>query len=134
LLDVFEPLLTGLLIPPAVAQEVAPTINLPTWCSVRPLAAAIPESIRRERLGPGETEAIALSIELRHRSLLLDELRGRRIAASLGMPVIGTAGLLVRAKREGLVGTIRPHLEALLKTGFYVSRSVIELALHDAGE
>jgi predicted nucleic acid-binding protein len=134
LLETMAPLLDGLLIPPAVAHEIAPTVRVPAWCSVRGLAQEIPESVRREGLGHGETEAIALSIESDRCPLILDERRARRLAISLGLPIVGTAGLLVRAKREGLLDVVRPHLEALIETGFFVSPNVVERALRQAGE
>jgi uncharacterized protein len=134
LLATLEPLFVSLVIPPAVAREIAPTVRMPTWCSVQSLTNRLPESVARERLGRGESEAIALSIELDRRALLLDERRARRLALSLDLPVVGTAGLLVRAKGEGLLDAIRPHLDALMETGFFVSPTVVEFALRQAGE
>lgn len=55
----------------------------------------------RERLDPGEAEAIVLAIERRADVLLVDERRGRRIATAEGLTVTGLLGVVVRAKEAG---------------------------------
>src|SRR4051812_10798964 len=54
-------------------------------------------------LDPGETQAIALAIELRADLVLMDERKGTRAANHLGLPTIGVFGVLLQAKRAGLI-------------------------------
>jgi hypothetical protein len=59
-------------------------------------------------IGPGENEVISLGLELSALRLIVDERPARRLAASLGLAVIGTIGLLLAAKDRGLLAKIRP--------------------------
>ncbi len=65
---------------------------------------------------------------------MLDERRGRRFARSLNLPVVGSVGILVRAKQAGLVSAVRPLLDALLHHGFFLSEAVYRRILEQAGE
>ena len=62
----------------------------------------------------------------------LDDLRARQLAEALGLTVAGTFGLLLRAKRAGLVPTVRPLVDAAIAQGFHLGpdlyRDVLELA------
>jgi predicted nucleic acid-binding protein len=49
--------------------------------------------------------------------VVLDDEAARRLAIALGLPVIGTLGILVLAKQEGIVATVRPLVEALAEVG-----------------
>ena len=86
-------------------------------------------------LDRGEAETIALALELGAGLVLLDEREGRHIAQRFGLHVIGVVGLLLEAKLNGAIGTVRPHLDALRQTaGFYLSASLYQHALELAGE
>ncbi|MEZ4570028.1 MAG: hypothetical protein R2849_06820 [Thermomicrobiales bacterium] len=68
------------------------------------------------QLDHGESEAIALAYgHSRSIPLIVDERRARRIARSLGLQIIGSAGLLLLAKQHGLItGVIRSRDECFL--------------------
>ena len=55
------------------------------------------------RLDAGEAATVAVALE-RQAGLIVDERRARRIAARMGVPVVGTIGVLLMAWRQGLVG------------------------------
>jgi len=82
----------------------------------------------------GEAQAIALAQTTLSCIILLDDARARKIAARLGLKQIGTIGLLLRAKRMGLIEKIKPHIEALIQNGIYIRRQLIDAVLHEAGE
>jgi hypothetical protein len=65
---------------------------------------------------------------------LLDDARARKIAQRLNIKQIGTIGLLLRAKRQGLVETIKPNISALVENGIYIRRELIDAVLSEAGE
>jgi len=88
----------------------------------------------RAGLGAGEREAIALALALQASRILLDDQPARRLAFSLGMPVVGTLGLLLAAKRRALLPTVRPTLDALVNAGFRAAPELYEQILRDAGE
>lgn len=87
----------------------------------------------RQKLDPGESEAIVLAMEL-DAVLLLDEKRGRRRVAALGIPRVGLGGLLVRTKGLGLIGEVRPILMDIVGAGYHLADSVIRDILRLAGE
>ncbi len=133
-LRLLQGLFGAVVIPPAVAREVAPGVALPGWVRIQALQQPVAGEILRTSLGAGESEAISLAQELRADWLLLDELPGRRLAQGLGLHVAGTLGLLSRAKERGLLVAIRPHVEALVRGGFYATPVLIDRVLRDAGE
>ena len=65
----------------------------------------------------------------------MDELRARRIAErAYGLRVKGSAGVLVAAKRAGLIRAVRPLLESMVEQGYFLSHRLIERASNEAGE
>lgn len=86
-------------------------------------------------LQPGETEALALAVELADALLLVDDAQGRRAARALGINYTGTLGVLLRAKAEGKLAALRPALDLMQKrTTFWLSEEVHRAALAQAGE
>jgi len=86
-------------------------------------------------LQPGETEALALALEIPGSLLLVDDAQGRKAAAALGIAYTGTLGVLLRAKAEGKIPALRPVLGLLAaRTTFWLSPVVESAALKQAGE
>ncbi len=89
----------------------------------------------RRNLDPGESASIALALKLSADLILIDEQDGRHEAKRHGLETTGVIGVLLLAKRRGLVGSIRPLLSALRsRAGFWISQTFCERALRDAGE
>ncbi|MDA0838258.1 MAG: DUF3368 domain-containing protein [Planctomycetota bacterium] len=88
-----------------------------------------------ESLDAGEAEALALAEEIKASAVLIDEAAGRASAVQNGLPVIGTLGILLRAKERGLIDAIRPLLDSLQKDlGFFIGASLRDFILQQAGE
>jgi predicted nucleic acid-binding protein len=81
----------------------------------------------------GEAEAIALAVE-RNWKIVLDDRRARDLAQRMGLKMIGTVGILVRAKRSGLLPWISPLLNELTDKGFHLSEDLKREALRLVGE
>lgn len=84
-------------------------------------------------LDPGEAGAIAAALALQAR-VLMDDRAGRKVANDLGLRIVGTLGVLVRAKQLGRLALIRPLVEQLVASGYFLSMSVVAEALAAAGE
>lgn len=82
----------------------------------------------------GEAAALALVTDHRHALLLIDDRRGRQVAAANGLRHIGTLGLLLRAKRHLLLDRIAPELEALRRPGLFMDTRTCREVLLAAGE
>ena len=77
-------------------------------------------------LGRGEREVIAAALSLSAETVIVDDLAGRRAAESFGLRVIGTVGVLVRARRAGMIDNVGPMLDYLVARGFYLAPALIE--------
>ncbi len=133
-------------IPDAVYREVADWPNpgsLPGWNpSLRPMRrdddVPVPPEVLRHALDPGESMVLALALSLRATGndleVVLDEKRGRRAAHSLGLRLVGTAGLLIVAKDEGRIERITPLLEQLEQAGMYLGDALRTAILEVADE
>lgn len=81
----------------------------------------------------GECAAISRALEI-GAALLVDERAARAQAAAMGLAVTGTLGVLVRARRRGLVGPLAPLIATLRASGQRLSHQVVAQALADVGE
>ena len=93
----------------------------------------LPAVLANVQLDAGERSALGLALA-RRADVLVDERHGRAVAVSIGLAVIGTLGLLVRARQLGMVGPVRPLVDALLAGGYYLARPLVEQALAVLGE
>jgi predicted nucleic acid-binding protein len=117
-----------------VANEVEPSVpRLPDWIHVEPEPTPYPFSLGRG-LDPGEASAIALAISISAATVLIDDLAARLRAERLGLHVVGSLGIAIRAKRFGIVPSARVVIDELILSGLYVSTSLYERALTLAGE
>jgi len=78
-------------------------------------------------LGKGENEAINMCLEVNDPLLLIDEKKGRNIAKSLKIDILGTLGILTLAKKRGFkqYQQVLDNLDLLVRSGFYLSSDVI---------
>lgn len=81
----------------------------------------------------GEASAIAVAIELSC-GVLMDDKAGRRMAKNLGVPAIGTVGVLVLAKQKQLISAVKPLLDQLTLSGYFLGDDLIASTLLTAGE
>lgn len=141
-LELLPRLFFKILIPPEAWNEVtvrghglpgAYEVSQATWLTIQ---APDPQLVRPLSIlvDGGEAEAIALAQTTAGCTILLDDARARRIAERLNISQIGTIGLLLRAKRQGLLHHIKPHIDALVENGIYIRRELIDAVLKKAGE
>lgn len=83
----------------------------------------------RKVLDSGEASPIAFALGAENSLLIIDEVKGRKIATENGLEIIGTLGLLLLAKKSGLVEDLEQVLKDLNKNGFRVSKKLIDILL-----
>ncbi|MGD9892736.1 MAG: DUF3368 domain-containing protein [Dehalococcoidia bacterium] len=121
-------------IPSAVADETARSVPASPWLNIRPLNDPVNEHVARAGLGRGESEALSLALELNRTTVILDERAARRLAGELGVPVTGTLGTLLEARRRYVIASLRPHLQALIDVRFYLTPNLVRELLAEVGE
>jgi predicted nucleic acid-binding protein len=135
--DLLQLIAARIIVPDTVAAEISargendPTVRClrsVSWLNIA-RTDSVPASILSWGLGAGESAVLALALFQPGRSALLDDLAGRRCAAALSIPVKGTLGIILHAKRKGLIAAARPVLEDLVRGGMYLSRPVLDSAL-----
>jgi hypothetical protein len=108
---------------------------LPAWLRVQALQNSAKANFYARSVDRGEAEAIALAEELHADHLLIDERKGRRLAQQHGVPVVGLLGVVLLAKRAGLISSAGAFLEELDdKAGIYLSGELKAAALKTVGE
>jgi len=66
----------------------------------------------------GEASAFALALEFENSTLIIDDLKGRKVAERLGLRYSGSFGLILKAKQIGVIESIRPILDKIKETDF----------------
>lgn len=119
-------------IPPAVKDEVS--IIDEDWIRVGTVNK--PEIVQGLRyiLDSGESEAIALALELPDTLLITDDRKARKMANEFGLRITGTIGVLIHAWRSGLVPDAEKELERLSQTGFHMTPELRREALRLMGQ
>ena len=88
----------------------------------------------RARLGRGESEAIVLAKELGADFVVIDDAAARRVAEAGGQPVVGLPGWLIYLKQRAVVASVKPLLDEMLASGFYLDEQRYQSILRRAGE
>lgn len=129
-------LFSRVVIPPAVRDELVRTHpRLPDWLEVLPLSDQSRAVRFMEVLDAGEAAAIALAGELSADRLLIDERKGRRIAKAEGLEVIGLVGVVLLARRKGLIASARQVMSRLTtEAKVWLSPELVDAALASVGE
>ncbi len=85
-------------------------------------------------LDKGEAAVIQLAINEGIGTVCIDETVGRRLARLCGLQVTGSIGLLLRAKREGRLASMRQTVDQMRTRGIWLSDAVVAFALRESGE
>jgi predicted nucleic acid-binding protein len=143
-LHLLQQLYGTVLIPEAVYQELtdpdfpvagAKEVQTFTWIQIRAIEDRTMLKALSSELDPGEAEAIVLALEMKAEQVLIDERRGRMIAARLNLHYTGILGVLVEAKSQGFISTVKPLLDDLInKAGFWVTEPLYKSVLRLVNE
>jgi len=140
-LELLHAVANKLWVPQPVAEEIlqrgakditAKAIDEVAWLIIK-AAPGIPTDILEWRLGAGESATLALAAA-HGIEAIVDDLAGRKCAASLKIPVRGTLGIVLAAKQHRVIPQARPVIDDMMRAGLYLSRKVLEEALRRVGE
>ena len=113
------------------AAELSDAIKV-GWVTVvdaSPDAEAFPD------LHDGESSTLVVARDhTGPRLVVMDERLGRSHAEELGLPVVGVAGILIDARKQGLVGAVKPLLDRLEWGGFRLAPDIVRIVQQQAGE
>lgn len=140
-LDLFRQVTGAIVIPQEVEKELyghrrtdVPALNRSNWIKVRKVKSQADVELLLPSLDQGEAEVIVLSKELGAGLIIIDELTARKVAIMMGLPVIGAAGLLMHAKRTGLIKEVKPLLDDMILKGIRYKESFYREILKSIGE
>lgn len=108
--------------------------DLPKWIEVSTDYDEKQVQILELELDKGEASAIALALQNPASRIILDESKGRAVAKRLGLKVIGTLGIIIKAKDDKLIDSGKRILEKLEKHGFWLSEGLKRQLLERLGE
>ena len=142
-LEILRTLYTEITIPEAVFAEVTKkedsacqiVKNSLDWIRVERILSPSDKKMYQAKLHDGEVEVMILAQEgVRADLVVLDDNAAKKTAKYLGLTVTGTLGILLKAKKVGMIPMIAPVLEEIKKNGFYISEAVEQMVLREAGE
>ncbi len=131
-LDLLHRLYRTVIVTDVIAAEYGEP--LPEWMEVRRVANIAYQRLLEASLDAGEASAIALAIETGDVLLVVDDLKARREAARLNIPMTGTLGILFKAKENGIIPEIAPLIAAMEQAGFRVAPAIVDELLRKSRE
>ena len=117
---------------PEIVAEFGET--LPEWVEIVEVRDKYRQTILGLQIDKGESSAIALALETPNSVVILDDYKARRIAERLGITLTGTIGVIIKAKLNRVIPSIKPLLEKIKRTDFRLSDEIETQALKEAGE
>jgi len=123
-LDLFRQITGEITIPQEVSKELyehgrtdVPALNCNSWIKTRKVKSHADVELLLPSLDKGEAEVIVLSKEQGAALVIIDELTARKVTIMMGLPVIGAVGLLIHAKKTGLIKEVKPLLDDMIRHG-----------------
>lgn len=117
---------------PEIAAEYGK--RLPDWVHVLPVKNRELLYDYAETVDIGEASAMALAAEIKADLLILDDAQGRKFAHKLELNITGMVGVILEAKRSGVIPAVRIYLDRIRQTNFRLSEWLFAQIIKDAGE
>lgn len=108
--------------------------SLPEWIIVEDVKDKQFQKYLENQVDIGEASAMALAKETTDSLLILDDLKGRKIAQNLNLVFTGTLGIISKAKEAGHCDVIKPIIQKILQTNFRISQGIVNTLLLRYGE
>ena len=131
-LDLLQKLYQSITTTVEVANEFG--LPLPAWIVVNQPHDKYYYKFLETLVDKGEASAIALAVETENSLLIIDDLKARKTAEKIGLNIIGILGVIVDAKNQGVINSVKPILEKIKQTNFRISNNLEAIILTKAGE
>jgi predicted nucleic acid-binding protein len=132
ILHILHQLFETVLTTPEIAMEYGH--SLPEWIVILAVKDKSFQKNLELLVDFGEASAIALAHEIDNKYIITDDLEARKLAIKRGLSVIGSLGVLLRAKEAGHISLVKPFIELMKQTNFRVADNLYQIALQKAGE
>jgi len=131
-LDLLKRVYKNVITTPEIANEFGEL--LPSWVKIKSPIDVKKQHIFELQVDKGEASAIALALETPGSLLILDDLQARTFAEKLGIVITGTLGVIIKAKLNGIIPSVKHLLAKIKQTNFRISSALEEIVLKEAGE
>jgi predicted nucleic acid-binding protein len=131
-LDLLQKLYGEIFTTSVIANEFGEV--LPNWVKIQDSTDKFRLQILEIQIDKGESSAIALALEIPESTLILDDIKARKIAQGLGLNFTGTIGIIIKAKLQNIIPSIEPIIEKIKQTNFRISPEVERQAYIQAKE
>jgi predicted nucleic acid-binding protein len=107
--------------------------RLPDWIIIIEDKSKYKQKELEVKLDKGEASSIALALESKNPTLIIDEIKGRKIARSFNLNMIGTIGIIILAHKKGLISDVVEIILQLVRKGFRLSDTLISKIIEKYG-
>lgn len=97
---------------------------LPDWIIIKSPDDLLIKRSLEQQIDKGEASAIALALETPGCTIILDDLKARKIAEKYGLKITGTLGIILQANEKGIVKSVKLILEKMKKSGFRINDEI----------
>ena len=104
------------------------------WIHIQNIKNDMAKAMFKSQLHEGEVEVMILAMEQQADVVIIDDQNAKKYAKYLNLPVTGTLGILIKAKKNGFITELKPILDIMVKNGIYIKPSLIELCLKQVNE
>lgn len=123
-LNILKQVYGELITTPEIAEEFGE--KLPDWINVQSVTDEKYQRFLETQVDRGEASAIALAAEFEDVTLLLDDLKARKLAQKLKLKTTGALGVIHKAKQMSIIPKVKPLIDKLLLTNFRISDNIID--------
>jgi predicted nucleic acid-binding protein len=131
-LDLLKKLYGTVITTNAIATEFGK--QLPDWVIIQNPIDEKYQYLLSLQVDKGEASAITLALEDTNSTIILDDLKARKLAKQLNISITGTLGIIVKAKQLGIIPSIKPLINKIRQTNFRITPMLEKLALKESGE
>lgn len=104
------------------------------WIHVENIKNQMAKSMFKTQLHDGEVEVMILAKEKNADIVIIDDANAKKHAKYLKLPVTGTLGVLIKAKRQGYISELKPIIQKMVDKNIYISEKLMKFCLEQVNE